>query len=90
MRTQLVEQAESPVRITEGDQAFAEDLDLDGLAVRLSHLAFEQDGHPVAAQDLAHRRPGPRPGDQLIVFSAQHARPPRWCYTDGNASGAVG
>ena len=77
VRAELVEQADPPLGVTEGNESFAEGLYSDWLSVRLCQLAFQQDRHPVAPQHLAHRRSRSRPGDQLVVLATQHAAPPR-------------
>src|SRR5262249_61912554 len=45
---------------------------LDRIVVELARAA---DRHPVAAQELAHRRPRPDLGEKVVFLGAQHAQP---------------
>lgn len=37
-----------------------------------------EEGQPVLPEQLAHRRAGADPAQQLVVFTAQHPAPPAW------------
>ena len=54
---ELVEEADAPVGVTEGDEAFAEEPHPDGRTVRLRQLPGEEGRHPVPSHDLTHGGP---------------------------------
>ena len=68
----LVQQTDSAFAIAEGDQIFTQQADANGLSVVLRQLAFKQSGHPIAAQNLAHRGAGAGVGEEFVVFAGKH------------------
>ena len=59
-------------RVAPGDQVLAQDADALGLAVGLELPRVDQ-RQPVVPHQVAHRRPGADPRQQLSVFLRQHA-----------------
>ena len=72
VRAFLVEQAEPPVAVAEGDHALAERLDQQGGAVGLGDLLDQADRRPVLAHQPAHRGVALHPGQQVVFFCRQH------------------
>ena len=68
----LRQQAHPSERVAEDDQVLAEEADAHGVAVRLGQLPGQHDGDPVAAHQVAHRRPRRDVGQQCVLFHAQH------------------
>src|SRR5439155_18097574 len=69
---EFIDQAESSLRITEGDQLLSQQFHANGRAVALRQLPVEQCGYPVAPEKLAHRRAGAGAGEETIHFFGQH------------------
>src|SRR3989454_3672106 len=76
MGAELVDQADSSVRIAERDQLLSEQFYANGGAVALRQLPVEQRGYPIAPEQLAHRRAGARAGQEYIHLLGQHGRLP--------------
>ena len=68
MGAELVDQAKLAFTVPEGQKPFGQDLDPDRSAVRLRQLAFHQDRHPVATEQVAHGLTGTGVGEQLVLF----------------------
>src|SRR5690242_12103441 len=62
MGAELVDDADAPFAVAEGDQLLAEQLHAHRRAVALRQLPVEQRRDPVAPEKLAHRRAGTRAG----------------------------
>src|SRR6267143_4042609 len=71
---ELVDQADSALRIAEGDQLLSEQFHANGRAVALRQLPVEQRGYPVAPEQLTHRRAGIRAGKETVHLGGQHDR----------------
>jgi hypothetical protein len=74
--TELVDQAVSPLAVTERDEPLGQELDPDRGAVILRELFREERRHPVLPEQLAHRcaRPGLR--QEVIDLLSEHERLP--------------
>ena len=73
VRAVLLHQADAPGGVAEGDQVLAQQPDPGGRAARLGDLGRQAGRRPVPAQQLAHQRPGPDTGQDLVVFRLKHA-----------------
>src|SRR5262249_20076589 len=58
VRAEFIDQPDLAVAVAKGEQLLAEDLRAHRRTIRLGDLAREQDRHPVAAHQVAHRRAG--------------------------------
>ena len=70
VRTARLDQADAALAVAEGEQVFAEDGGALGRAVGPLQFAREQDGHPEAAEQIAHRRARPGPVRVSVSFCA--------------------
>jgi hypothetical protein len=68
----LIDDADAPAGLAEGQQRLAHDGDLLGRAVGLGQFLRQQNGEPEAAQQLAHWRAGVALGEQPVVLGAEH------------------
>jgi hypothetical protein len=68
VRAELVDEAQLPGGVAEGDHALAHALDAHGRAVVFRQLPRQQDGQPVAAEELAHGRARPGAGEEFVLF----------------------
>lgn len=73
MAAMLVEDADDPLRIAEGDKGVAEYFQRKRVAVRLGKIRRLQHRQPVAPQGLPHRRAGADAADQLVILPSEHA-----------------
>src|SRR5205807_6261233 len=73
VQAQLVQEAEPAVRVAEGDEALAQDGDLDRRAVGLGQVTELEGRRPVPPEHPAHRRVGPDPAQSLVLLCGQHA-----------------
>src|SRR5207244_273641 len=72
VRAVRLNDANATVGGSEGQEVFAENLDLPGRAIALGELFAQQRGHPEAAQEIAHRRAWAAACQEVIVSSIQH------------------
>ena len=78
MRAILLDEADAPLGVAEGDEFLAHQLYAHGRAVRFGDLVRQAGGDPIAPHRIAHRRAGADAGDQFVFFRWQHRRiPPR-------------
>ena len=68
VRTELVEQADTTVRVAKRDQPFSQELDSDRRAVGFRQSFGEHRRQPVATECLAHRRSGVSTHQELVLF----------------------
>src|SRR6266852_5686340 len=73
---ELVDDADAPFAVAEGDQLLSQQLYANRGAVALRQLRVEQRGYPVAPEQLAHRRAGAGAGQEYIHLLGQHGRSP--------------
>jgi hypothetical protein len=76
MRAELVDQAIAALAVAEGDETLGQQLDAYRSAVVLGQFLRQQRRHPVAAEQVAHRRARPCLGQEVVLFFSQHAQPP--------------
>ena len=72
MRAVLVEYADPPFRVAEGDQIFAQQAHASGIAVGLGELTREHRWQPILAQHAAHWRLGSNATQAVVLFLTQH------------------
>jgi hypothetical protein len=91
MRAVWLDDADLAVGGAEGEQVFAQDLDLAGWPVALRQLFAEQRRHPEAAQKIAHRGALAALRQELVVGLAQHGfeRSLGFARDDGETAGAI-
>jgi hypothetical protein len=75
MRTELIENADTPVLAPERDEALAQELDTARVAPGPGQVGALQCRQPVAAQRRAHASAGADPTHQVILFARQHSAP---------------
>ena len=75
VRAELVDQAVTALGVPEREEPLREDLDPHRRTVVLWKLLRQQHGLPVATEELPHRRPRTRLGQQFVDLGAQHGRP---------------
>jgi len=73
VRAVLLHQPDPPGGVAERDQVLAQQPDPGRRAARVGDLGGQAGRRPVPAQQLAHQRPGPDPGQDLVVFRLKHA-----------------
>ena len=76
MGAELVDQAVAAAAVAERDQPLGQQLHPHRRAVVLGQLLGQQRRHPVAAEQLAHRRPRTGLGDEIVLFLPEHSHPP--------------
>jgi hypothetical protein len=72
VRAKLVNQAEAPIGIPKGEQAFRQDFHPHRRALVFGKLFGQQRGQPIAAEHVAHRRSRPGLGQKIVLVFAQH------------------
>src|SRR5262249_1734500 len=75
VRAELVDEAVTAFRVPERQEPLGEDLDAHRRAVVAWKLLREKPRQPVATEELPHRRPPTRLGQQFVDLGAQHGRP---------------
>ena len=87
--TETVEQAVGPGAVAVEDEVLAEEP--DGLGRALVELGGSGDGMPVAAHELAHRRPWPHLGQCFVFLCGEHdgRLSPCWIGSDCSIGGGV-
>ena len=74
MRTELIDQRVTAADIAPGKQALGKDLYTDGRTFVFRQFLGKEDGNPIAAQQVAHRRSRANPRKQFALFMRQHSR----------------
>ena len=68
MRTEFIDQPDSPLGVAKGDQFFPEQLDPNRRTIGLRQFPGERRGHPVSPHHLAHGSAGSGSSDEFIFF----------------------
>jgi hypothetical protein len=72
----LAHQPHAALGVAKRDQILAEEAHLLGRAVGSRQLAGRQEGQPVLAEQLAHRRAATHAAQELVVFAREHRLTP--------------
>jgi hypothetical protein len=77
VRTELVDQAETPLGIAKRQHPLRQQLQFDRRPTRFLNFLGQQRRQPVTAEQLAHRRAITRLRQQIVLFFPQHVLPLR-------------
>src|SRR5262245_40194980 len=72
MGTELIQQPDAVLSVTEHDQRFAQEFYSHGRAMGVRQLPRQHRRKPIAPHQFAHWRPGSGPRQQFIFFECQH------------------
>src|SRR5438067_13091518 len=72
MRTELVDDADAPPAVAEGEQALREKLDAHRRTIRVRHFRRQQGWNPIAAKQIADRRAGAASREELVNLARRH------------------
>jgi hypothetical protein len=76
----LIENADHAIRVAEGNESVAQNLERKGIAIRRREIRGLHDWQPIPPQRLAHRRLRADAADQLVVLAGEHVRPPDFSF----------
>ncbi len=72
MRAEFIGQGIATTGVAPGKQPLGEKLHANGRAVVFRQFLDEEDGNPVAPQQIAHERARAGPRHQFVLFGRQH------------------
>ena len=79
MRAEFVHHTDTPLRVTKGDEVFAENAHPHRVAVRLGHLFGETGGKPELAHELAHGGLALHAAQKIVFLICEHEHVlPNW------------